>query len=391
MIAKKAFTVTTVKQSNVLLRFIWARLRSEFGRLSWQYTPRKIGRENRIILGFAQIGESYKRYEVFVQYKKSGIVSAIIFELYDEPDAESAIQIARIQNCLNDIDLNKMQFKTMRGSIKVNFLPLIAIGTFCGKYWRVQQFDKGVAEIQILTKSFDEDDAQYEFFRICNDIIDIISSATNCAVVIDMMESDSVSSFVKSNENEYLKDQEWLEDFPIENDFLRLSEETVKFIDMIVRGDIENDCIIRAAHLFHRGLTIYRQMPLFGDVSASLFISSLEAVSLPDSLPGSCTSCGQPTHKISSRVVELGKRYMGDGVTRLLKESYQRRSKYLHVGQLSAAQPLVAKAIPQLDPSATEGCAMPITVGTPNNLMEFVSFIIRSEIRDKARSPISDS
>lgn len=63
----------------------------------------------------------------------------------------------------------------------------------------------------------------------------------------------------------------------------------------------------------------------------------------------------------------------------MFKESYQRRSKYLHVGKVVASQPVTAHFIPQLDPAGIEGCAMP-SAGNPKNMMEFTSFVIRREM-----------
>jgi hypothetical protein len=66
-------------------------------------------------------------------------------------------------------------------------------------------------------------------------------------------------------------------------------------------------------------------------------------------------------------------------VERMFKESYQRRSKYLHAGKIVASQPVTAHFIPQLDPDGIEGCAMP-SAGNPKNMMEFTSFVIRREM-----------
>ncbi|MCM2435825.1 hypothetical protein [Agrobacterium rosae] len=136
----------------------------------------------------------------------------------------------------------------------------------------------------------------------------------------------------------------------------------------------------RAAIIFHKALMLYRKLPESYDIAMALFVSALETVDLPLSSPETCAEFSQPRHKISHRLVELGEKHLGDGVERIFKESYQRRSKYLHAGQVKVSQPMVSHTIPQLDPEGNEGCAMPATIGAPINLMEFTSFVIRREI-----------
>jgi hypothetical protein len=90
--------------------------------------------------------------------------------------------------------------------------------------------------------------------------------------------------------------------------------------------------------------------------------------------------CGQPTYKISQRVVELGVRHLGEGVKQIFKGHYKRRSLYLHAGHVRSSQPIKSHLVPQLDPNGIEGCAMPSMVGAPTNLMEFARFVIRKEM-----------
>lgn len=386
MIAKKEFRLNDINQSNLFLRFLWAKIRSEFGKLSWQYTPRKVGSKNQIRLGFAQIGNLRFTYEVSVLYKKAGVVSSIIFVPIERGSSATAGDIVPIQRMLDSIDERNVVPKLIGVATEVELEPSISIGHYFGDFWQIAPLSDGRGELKLKVFAFDSVDANYEFAKRCNAVTDILSCATNCAVRIIMEPGRGKVIEPNYEWNDYFIDPEWLDDFPVRDGVLKLSQELIRFGDRIVSGENEDDRIARSAHLFHRSLTLYREKPLFGDISTALFISALEAISLPDAPPGACPSCGQPIHKISSRVVELGIRHLGEGVGRILKESYQKRSKYLHVGQLNASQPLVSKAIPQLEPSGIEGCAMPMTVGAPLNLMEFASFIIRSEIRDKEKS-----
>ena len=145
-----------------------------------------------------------------------------------------------------------------------------------------------------------------------------------------------------------------------------------------------------AASIFHKGLEIYRESSKGHDVAQTLFISALETIDPPNNKPTNCQECGQPQYKISQRIADLGEKYLGEAVKKIFKQSYSRRSSYLHAGKAVGSQPFLRHIIPQLDPEGIEGCAAPTAIITIKNLLEFTSFIIRKEIffwLDRSPSP----
>ncbi len=76
----------------------------------------------------------------------------------------------------------------------------------------------------------------------------------------------------------------------------------VGFCDDLIGEKMADDRLRRAAHMFHKALTLYYKVPECYDVATALFVSALEIVDLPLTKPSTCTGCGQPTYKISQRV-----------------------------------------------------------------------------------------
>lgn len=150
--------------------------------------------------------------------------------------------------------------------------------------------------------------------------------------------------------NRFCEDADWLEDLPYRDGRLCLTATHVAFCDKFVEGVVASESITRAASLFHTALKLYhRHEPDTYDVTNALFVSALEAITLPASDPSVCASCGQLTYRISQRVIDAAVRHLGPGVARFFKDYYSRRSKYLHTGSVRYRQPSTGNLIPQLD------------------------------------------
>ena len=121
------------------------------------------------------------------------------------------------------------------------------------------------------------------------------------------------------------------------------------------------------------------------ELATVLLVSAIEAIGSENNRTESCEMCGQPIYKLSQRVVDVAIRHLGPGVERIFRDHYGRRSQFLHAGVLSASQPQTGALVPQLDPEAPEGCAMPRLIAQPINLIEFTSFLLRKEMMARAR------
>lgn len=67
---------TSQEQTNLLLRALWAAVRSEFGKLAWQFTPYRDGERREIWFGFADVGED-ESISFGVKYAQRGVATHI--------------------------------------------------------------------------------------------------------------------------------------------------------------------------------------------------------------------------------------------------------------------------------------------------------------------------
>jgi len=147
------------------------------------------------------------------------------------------------------------------------------------------------------------------------------------------------------------------------------------------------DPLIRAARHFREGLELYQtyknpNMQVSGDIVNALFMSALEVISLRDAkavVP--CSQCGQPQHRISSRIRDLGTKHLGAFGKDFFAERYNGRSGFLHAGEVSGSYPVQHFSCPQLDPKSPSGCATATSPLDAFNLREFCSFVLRKECR----------
>lgn len=318
--------------------------------------------------------------EVGIRYGKVGVIKAVHFGLQHGIDAVHPDIKQALRACVNEAVERKDNPDECFLTTQVTTLPNIALGYYRGRNWYCGPLTNGQAEVGISVKGFDDADLRHEFAVRLGPLLDVLSCLTNVAFE-EVRDREGETSASPEDMNQFLAQDDWLDEFPLEGRHLRLSAQQLRFCEDLIDGSIGDDRLARAANIFHKAMTIYRKLPEGHDVSMALFVSALESVDLPLSNPVSCQACGQPKYKISQRVVDLGKKHLGPGVERIFKESYNRRSKYLHAGKVVASQPVTSHLIPQLDANGIEGCAMPSMTGSPKNLMEFTSFVIRQEIR----------
>ncbi|MHC2528818.1 hypothetical protein ACVIEM_005965 [Rhizobium leguminosarum] len=380
MIVVDQLKLASLADSNLFLRALWASLRDRFGRLGWQYTPRRTGSQQLVRFGWMSLGTTAPTgVEVSIRYRKVGVITAVQFNpQYGIQEIHPDIG-QMLRACVKEAFKRKDQPSEHFLSTQVRTFPQIPLAHYRGRNWYCGPLTNGQSEIGISVRGFDDADLRHEFAVRLVPLMDALSCMTNVAFE-EVHDREGEVSARHEDANQFLVEEDWLDDFPTIDRLLRLSVAQLRFCENLVEERTGDDRLTRAASIFHRATGIYRNLPEAHDVAMALFVSALEAVDLPLSNPASCAACSQPTYKISQRVVDLGKKHLGPGVERIFKESYQRRSKYLHAGKVVASQPVTSHFIPQLDPDGIEGCAMPSAAGNPKNLMEFTSFVIRREM-----------
>lgn len=379
MIVVDQLKLASLADSNLFLRALWASLRDRFGRLGWQYTPRRTGSQQLIRFGWMSLGTTAPTdVEVSLRYRQVGVIRAVQFNLqHGIKDIHPNIEQTLLA-CVKEAVERKEQSSECFRSTQVRTFPQIPLAHYRGRNWYCGPLTNGETEIGISVRGFDEADLQHEFAVRLVPLMDALSCMTNVAFE-QVHDREGEVSAGHEDANQFLVEEDWLDDFPTSDRLLRVSAAQLRYCEDLLEDGIDDDRLTRAASIFHRGLSIYRKLPDAHDLALALFVSALESVDLPLSKPASCPTCRQPQYKISQRVVDLGRKHLGPGVERIFKESYQRRSKYLHAGKVVASQPVISHFIPQLDPDGIEGCAMP-SAGNPKNLMEFTSFVIRREM-----------
>ena len=371
--------------ANLLLRAVWAQMRARFGRLEWQFTPRRFGSSQLIRFGWATLGDvSPNGVEISIQYQRRGVPNSISFTprgaIYERyPNLDDDLRAA-----VSDASATYLSPPDVKAATQVCSWTGIPLNLYVTDRWKIAPLSNGSTEIGITVRAFDDIDRDYEFQVRLSPLLDLLSVLTNC--VFEQAKNDLEANACELPPDLYLEDTEWLDGAPIVDGRLRLEEIHIEFGNKIVTSAIDNDHrLLRSARLFNEGLSLLRTSSK-GDLATVLLISALEAISIQEDT-STCPSCGQTIYTISKRVADLGTRHLGPGSAWIFEDHYGRRSQYLHAGKLYATQPMMNQVIPQLDPSAPEGCAMPRSMAWPHNLMEFTSFIIRQEIRDYMACP----
>jgi hypothetical protein len=273
-------------------------------------------------------------------------------------------------------------YRPVKGAIQVVSAPSVQLGHYRGKWWVVGALSNDCSEVGVTVGAFDNIDAQHEVKLRLENILNLLAAWTNCS--LKQQERDPNVNALDDKLADFWTDSDWIDDRPTSNHRALLERECIAFGDEIVAGRVAtNDALLRSMRLFHQGLAVSNSSHTMGDLAAVLLVSALECIS--EGEPATCSECGQVVYKISQRVIDLGVQHLGKNSAWLFKRHYAFRSKYLHSGRMVGTQPITGYSIPQLDPDAPEGCAMPLGAGQPYNLIEFVSYVIRGEIRNHVR------
>lgn len=364
-------------ETNLFLRALWSCLRAEYKQLGWQFTPRRFGTERKIRFGWMSLGASAPTgVEVSIFYKKVGVVSEIEFVLKD------GIELVHpdIINTLNQSvsAARQLTHKPGKGTLycMVSSEPSVPLDFYVGQYWSSTPLDNGLTRIGILLEGYDDADLRHEFAYRSDQLLDALSCMTNVSFK-KVPWADDITACQSGTTNRYFNDAEWLDDYPILDKRLCLLEYEVDYLDKLLSGCLNEPDLVRAAHIFHRAVPLYRNLSEYDDVAVALFCSALETLSLSLKKSEKCSSCGQAQYSISQRINDLVDSHIGGGIPRIVKQAYGSRSLYLHTGQTKISRKATEHIIPQLDRDGIEGCAAMQNGVQTNVLMESTSYIFR--------------
>ncbi len=152
MIVVDQLKLSSLRDSNLFLRALWASLRDRFGRLGWQYTPRRTGSQQLIRFGWMSLGTTAPTgIEVSIRYRQAGVIRAVQFDLQHgvqgiHPDIE---QILR--TCVKEAIERKEQPGKHFLSTQVRTFPQIPLARYRGRNWYCGPLTNGETEIGIAS------------------------------------------------------------------------------------------------------------------------------------------------------------------------------------------------------------------------------------------------
>lgn len=375
----------SLDETNLLLRAIWAELRTEFNDLRWQLSPRRHGDYKFISFGYAQLGFP-ETVNFGITYERKGIATNLVVNRCPEE------ALPRIEACVRRAEARLAEPGGVASTFRVTVSPSLPFSAHHSASLDVLPLAEGDFHLTIKgIPGFDELDGTVEAVRRARILLDALSFMTNCAfelVPLEELEADTPihasSAANSSDEPEF----DWIDGCPLVNNELTLLAEEWALLERIAADELKgNDQqLLDAAHHFHTGLREERHVGhgiTHNSTSAAesavvAYVSALEtAARLGAPEPDNCPTCGQTRYKISARVTAFVEGHLGPVCSSLLKLAYSLRSSYLHEGRLTSSRTYAGREIPQLDPSNPTG----VVLGAPSipllNIRQYTSYCLR--------------
>jgi hypothetical protein len=371
--------------SNRLLRALWAALRAEFGKFTWQYVPVRYGSRQTIYFGYADLALP-TTIRIGVTYKRRGIIDRSVFE---DASGDADLPASRFEHCVRLAERATETEVTISAKILVPYDLQLQSEERPGPF-SVLNDTGGTTHLCIRVRAFDEADAAHNFALHINPILDVLSSFTNLFLALG--EFTDPPSSPPPQQATSSPSVDWLDGYPVADGLLVIPEICLGLVDDIIRDGLDEpkQQLVDACHHFHAARALEEQSHSFATTQSTaaelvlvLYMSCLEVLSLigaPPPVTG--TTCSQPQHRISARVVEFMGKHNGPAVAQVVKELYNARSKYLHAGRLLSSPSYTGRTIPQLDSSTEDGVRSPVPLVPLLNLREYTSFCIRAVTRE---------
>jgi hypothetical protein len=346
----------TKEESNLFLRAVWARLRTDFGKCAWNFAP-MTSREKRITnLGYIDIGTK-NTIEVSVQYKKRGTVQHLMLADTNQKALPENLQVA-LKETLSTYKKGRSRH-VMQTTLRFHY-PMVHYEL---PFIQIVPTNNGVNMLRMIIMAYDLDDAKFIFKKKINAVVDILIACLWTDVTYGIEEGAEEE---RVNSNTFIENVE-----PSQNDEVGvfkgqyyLSEKTLIFMNSVVEEDIIPDNMVRflsAARLYKNGIRLedvsrraINQGIDYTEMVMVAFMSSLEVLAANgDVNTETCDACNQLKYSIAKRVRELAGKVSDNNkyFTKLVNDFYQNRSKFLHEGVFSSTDSYSGVTIPQVNES----------------------------------------
>ena len=393
-----AVSPSTVQETNLLLRAIWAELRADFNDFRWQLMPRRDGEEKTVWFGWAQLGFE-ESVGIGIVYERKGIATHLRIR---RCPAEG---LPRIEACVRRAEARLGKPDHFGCTYFVRTTPALRMSAFQNHAFEVTPAGGGLFHVFLRSVSgFDNLDAGVESLRRVRVFLDSLSFLTNCT--FDLLSQAEFEELVHANPEEgpfpARADEpplrpDWIDDCPVLNGAITLLPEELAFLERIATDSLSDsdDFLVDAAHHFHSGRRTEESGQLgitSNDTTEAVlvsYVSALEVVSLIGAgKADNCSKCGQVQYKISERVFKCADGHLGPVFSSLVKKCCTIRSTYLHAGRLTSSRAFFGRIISQLDPNSPDG----VLTNVPNiplpNLRECASYCLRRALSAAPRSEL---
>lgn len=354
----------------------------EIHRVPWAYFPNRFTGKKSSVISFGNFNSSISTINFLVSYRKKGDIDSVYFGVmlphqdinYKYVFKNIVFEALRrmhdtntyILNCKLDLGIKKLLISEYEGS-------------------RFQIYNDGVdSYLQFMLCAVSDVEAEMLCLERLNYFISFLSVETNLNVQMIEFSINRGLLNIKHDYNINLIG-DYIDLYPMKDNMICLSGAALSFLENVLfqkrnlkLSKKEKYFLLGCVH-FKEGVyneSKLEQFPLLiTDTqimsfspkyiinkdyiitkSVTSYLSSIETVSFPDSVPEICPECKNIKYKISNRVYNFVSQYINKDIAYVFKEAYGLRSKYLHTGKVCVS-PTYKSNIPLLDISTATGAA----------------------------------
>lgn len=368
----------SLNDSNDYLMRMWSVMLNK-SRIGWLYQPFKSS--SIIYVGNMSI-HGLGDYSVKIKSKTRNTISGLIFRRLDGNNITESEKVY-FENL--QVEIDKIEKKAFIYAVKmkidsqfgVKYIHPFQLQDFSIYCINEKQF------IEFTVYAYSEGHAKELFNIKARSIADLLSIQINSHIKLEGFSLRSKRVNLSNQiENKKQLNEDWIDDYPIENDHFILPDYSKqKFLD-VVNGSKNLDVLLKSSHHFCNALGLSYQN-VHEDLIVSQIMSSIEVITEINSYPiEQCKECGQLKFSIRNRVLDLIEHEMADHMRIIFSDFYETRSKYLHAGRIRSTRVYTGVCLPQISDNTKSGC-LDYPTKFELNLIEWVGWLLRKIMRER--------
>lgn len=368
-----------LNSTNECLMKLWASFLNN-GKLAWHYRPYKI--KNIIDVGDVSINE-HSCYNVKIISKTKKLATSVLFERQDSKTLEN-----REIEYFNKINKERVNLPKKHFIIAISFQIKSIFGIkylypFSNEILNLYCIDDK-QYVEFTLSGFSKEQVSENAIEFAQVISDFLSTQTNSIITIDditfLTKKTVLSKKIKERIQE---DDEWIDDYPIDNSHLILPQYAKELLKLIILSDNTDKqlIILKASHHYLNALKL-DEKEIQNELIISQLMSSVEVLTeLENHKKSKCNECGQDVYSIRKRVLSLIDKDLSPYLRKKFDHYYNTRSKYLHSGLLISSREYTERCLPIISDKFSNGCnEYPLKKDI--NLIEWIGFLIRKKTKE---------